>query len=607
MDFSGARSNSDRVFPVCKGKRNMSELDALLLDGLRAEMNLQYTRKAMREIHRQQLLEAERRQREDLEKRIHLNSLISTDRDRKVHNERQTDRAPSHRTSQIGNLDPRRSRSTSSLATGKGTSQQLRQLEKPISPSAAWISSTNVSQQTARASTAAQRGTQPLQQQALSNTQLAYVSKEAEAEAECRKKFHASPVPRHASLPLYHKLMQLREEERKQGHDQRKNFLLSIQKPFSFLERDKEKREKMIEMLSQTVQTQKATKAVVVSKTAPKIREDTEVSPLSKDKELCTEVQMQTRAQENVRKSIVLGDNYLHTSNPKLRCAERTKRELLAFLDEKPSFQPKINPGVPDFNRLHKALPIKAPREAERNDVTQCQPFHLRTSTLSTRQSRMTPKTSLEPRISHHLNSSSSFGGITSLSRDTLPTYITDAVRMRGIAIRKSMQLWDSEKQESADWVRKYRMRSQAMKKTIAIRAKVMDPHSSLKEVYHEKLQRHREADQQRMREYMRELRDMKARVTVRPLLFEQVKQESAKAHALHTYRNKLKEAGLNELFVEAHGEGVEVTAIQSGSEDDTDTSYPDIENEIQISPLVFSPMVHLQEELWLVTASAKR
>ncbi|XP_071402533.1 protein FAM161B-like [Centroberyx affinis] len=121
------------------------------------------------------------------------------------------------------------------------------------------------------------------------------------------------------------------------------------------------------------------------------------------------------------------------------------------------------------------------------------------------------------------------------------------------------------------------------MKKTVAIRAKVLDPHSSLKEVYHEKVQQHREADQQRMREYMRELRDMKARVTVRPYLFEQVKQRNAKAHAEQTYRNKLKKAGLNEHFVEANGQAVEVTSETSRSEDDTDVDNRSTENEIHI------------------------
>lgn len=57
---------------------------------------------------------------------------------------------------------------------------------------------------------------------------------------------------------------------------------------------------------------------------------------------------------------------------------------------------------------------------------------------------------------------------------------------------RKSMEMRDSKNQESADWLRSYQLRSQAMKKTLAVHAKLLDPHSSLKEVYNEKLQHHR-------------------------------------------------------------------------------------------------------------------
>lgn len=103
----------------------------------------------------------------------------------------------------------------------------------------------------------------------------------------------------------------------------------------------------------------------------------------------------------------------------------------------------------------------------------------------------------------------------------------------------------------------------------------------------------------------MKELRDMKARVSERPCLFEQVKQvrgivrwkdyiplkitcasgitlsfcwqKNAKAHAEQTYRNKLKKAGLKERFVEENGEAVEGTSTSSRSEDDTDEN--DIHN----------------------------
>lgn len=54
------------------------------------------------------------------------------------------------------------------------------------------------------------------------------------------------------------------------------------------------------------------------------------------------------------------------------------------------------------------------------------------------------------------------------------------------------MELRESKDQESADWLRRYRTRSQAMSKTVTLHAKLLDPHSSLKEVHNEKLQLHR-------------------------------------------------------------------------------------------------------------------
>lgn len=82
--------------------------------------------------------------------------------------------------------------------------------------------------------------------------------KEEEAEAECHKKFCALPAPSHVIQPLYQEMMEIREKERKQGLEQRKNFLLSIQKPFSFQEREREKREKLIAMLKVKDQKNKA-------------------------------------------------------------------------------------------------------------------------------------------------------------------------------------------------------------------------------------------------------------------------------------------------------------------------------------------------------------
>ncbi|XP_059209167.1 protein FAM161B [Centropristis striata] len=509
----------------------MPKLEKLLKDGLRSELVLQQHLKALSEALRQQLQETEKRQKEELERRIHENSLLSTnlesgDRDELKH--------------QTTHVRMRRSTSTSALNSDKETLHLPRHSERPKS----------------KACTLTPTRTQQCERSALCKT--SQVRKEEEDEAECQRKFCAPPVPSHVAQPRYQEMMERREKERKQGNEQRRDFLLSIQKPFRFQEREVEKREKLMAIINQVSHDQK-NKTATVRKPPQKDVKDSSDSEL-KDVELCRRVPTQT--------TTVRPANPTVSGSPKLRTAERTRKEKLAFLDKRPSFRPKIIQQVPDFSRLHKALQTETLRKTQSKDVTRCQPFHLRTSTLPARQSRTSAENSQEPKASN-LGRSKSLGALTSLSADTLPTYITDAARKRCMAIRKSMEMRESKNQESADWLKKYQTRSQTMKKTVSLHAKLLDPHSSLKEVYNDKLQHHREADQQRMREYMRELRDMKARVSERPFLFEQVKQKNAKAHAEQTYRNKLKKAGLKELFVEENGEAVEGTI--SRSEEDTD------------------------------------
>ncbi|XP_054469747.1 protein FAM161B isoform X2 [Anoplopoma fimbria] len=528
----------------------MPKLETLLADGLRSELMLQQQLKALSEAIRQQLQETETRQEQELERRIHLNSLLSTDVDRGSGDQNE----PKQQAKPVG---MRRSTSTSALTSDKKTLHRPGQSESPTVSSPDWVSS-KCNNCSVRASMLTPARTQQCEQLALSKT--TQMIKEEEAEAECQRKFCAHPVPSHIIQPLYQDMMELREKERKQGHEQRRDFLLSIQRPFNFQEREKKKREKLITMLNKVSHKKKA---ATVKKPPQKEVKDLSDSEL-KDQELCSQVPTQTTVRH---------ENPTVSGSPTLRAAERTRKKKLGFLDEKPSFQPKIIHQVPDFNRLHKALQTEALRKSQSKNVIKCQPFCLRTSALPARQRRMSPENSQVPKISN-LSRSKSLGTLTSLSADTLPTFITDAARKRCMAIRKSMEIRDSKNQESADWLRKYQMKSQAMKKTVSLHARLLDPHSSLKAVFNDKLQHHREADQQRMREYMRELRDMKARVGERPFLFEQVKQKNAKARAEQTYRDKLKTAGLKELFVEENGEAFEGTSSSFSSEEDTDKNH---------------------------------
>ncbi|AWP16560.1 putative protein FAM161B [Scophthalmus maximus] len=515
----------------------MSNLKAWLEDEHTSELILKHQLKALSEALSQKLQETDNRHIEELERRIHQDALLSTD----VHQESGVKKELNRQTK---HLEMRRS--ISALTSDKDTPHRLRQAEKPISSSSPWVHCS------VRAST--QTPTKTPQCERVASSITAQMHKEEEANAECQRKFSALPVPSRVIQPLYQEMMERREKERQQGHEQRKNFLLSAQKPFSFQEREKEKREKLIASQDQE------NKVPTVGKPRRKLEKDSLHSELKDQEEVCRTVHAQaTVRQENSSAPLI----------PKRRSAEHTRKEKLGFLDEKPSFQPKIIPQVPDFSRLHKALQTEALRKTESRDVTKCRPFHLRTSALPERQRMMSPKKSQEPKLS--LSRSKSLGALTSLSPDTLPTYITDAVRKRGMAIRKSLEMRDSKNHEHAEWLRKYQTRSQAMKKTVALHAKFLDPHSSLKEVCDEKLKQHMMADQQRMREYMNELQRMKARVSERPYLFEQVKQRNAKALAEQTYRSQLKKAGLKERFVEEKGAALEGTSVSFSSEEDSD------------------------------------
>ncbi|XP_072313866.1 protein FAM161B [Eucyclogobius newberryi] len=476
------------------------------------ELILQHHLQTLSETLQQQLQEMERRQEQELERRIQQNAALSTN----MHKEE------AH--VQQRNTGLIKVSSTSALISSQG-----------IHPS--------------KSSEFKHARTDHCERTALAMT---WPNKEEEAMAECLKKFSALTVPSHVTAPLFKEIMVKREKQRQQGHEQRKNFLLSMQKPFGFEEREKEKRAKLIATINEASKQDG--------------NKDVEVNHSHKITKGSKHANRESR-----KVPIQTAENASVSEGPTLRTADRTRTERVGFLDESPSFRPKIIRQVPDFHRLHKALQRD---KMQTKDTTKCQPFHLRTSALAARQSRSGPQQSQAQKVSH-LSRSKSLGALTSLSMDTLPVYITDATRKRAEAIRKSMDSRESRVQESAEWLRKYQMRSEDMQRTVALHAKLLDPHRSLKEVYNEKLQHHREADEQRMREYGRELKGMRARVRERPFLFQQVKQKSAKANAEKTYRDTLQSAGLKEEFVEENGLS-RLSSSSSISEGNTDASSED-------------------------------
>lgn len=62
--------------------------------------------------------------------------------------------------------------------------------------------------------------------------------------AECQKQFRVSPVPEHIFRVVYDDIVQEQEKVRQEGRQQRQEFLLSIQKPFRFHQREERRRDR---------------------------------------------------------------------------------------------------------------------------------------------------------------------------------------------------------------------------------------------------------------------------------------------------------------------------------------------------------------------------
>lgn len=67
--------------------------------------------------------------------------------------------------------------------------------------------------------------------------------RQGQEEAECHRQFRAQPVPAHVYLPLYQEIMERNEARRRAGIQKRKEVLLSSLKPFSFLEKEEQRKE----------------------------------------------------------------------------------------------------------------------------------------------------------------------------------------------------------------------------------------------------------------------------------------------------------------------------------------------------------------------------
>ncbi|KAJ7344981.1 hypothetical protein JRQ81_000931 [Phrynocephalus forsythii] len=416
---------------------------------------------------------------------------------------------------------------------------------KPMSASMSWISSITIPQPFKMTLREAHKKSQLLTSHTLLELETATYKRQSQEEAECQKQFRAQPVPAHIYLPLYQEIMEKNEIRRQVETQKRRELLLSMQKPFTFQEKEEKKKEatrhKILDLLASS------------KKAAPKVRKKIPKStfePMLGDKlqeaELLRKIRIEMRAKDLLESSSAPIEQANRQRENEYRIASRNREQKLNFLQDNFSFKPKINTSVPDFKGLHWAFQREALCRRENKEATRNKTFHLRTSNLGCKHREITDfQTPSEVAIQ-----SRSMTCLSSLSSNTLPVYITDAERTRRSAIKRLQEDKKHKENEGVRWAELQRKKCQAMRKSLNSRAKAMDPHKSLEETYQEKLKQNWQNDQRRTREYKKELEEMKMRVKNRPYLFEQVTKQGAQQGADRHFRDTLQQFGLDEEFV---------------------------------------------------------
>ncbi|NWS63567.1 F161A protein, partial [Chunga burmeisteri] len=329
------------------------------------------------------------------------------------------------------------------------------------------------------------------------------LKKQLEEEAECQKKFRANPVPAAIFLPLYHEIVQRNEERRRSVKERSKLKLLASQKPFKFIEREKQRNEIRKMQLRDLSAPEKKTK-LFKANPVPKCVYSPAVNDKLKEEELYREIRIRMRAEELLRNSSL--------PNSRLALKDTNKKKKHKGIEPKQTeHKPKIKSSIPDFELLHQQFQKRLLQQKQVKHLTVCEPFDLRTPHIPSNKGK----------------------------------------------ILKDIQE-DEEKLKETRWPyasprSKPQMRYSSANSHLLGSGYSKSP--KITESTRRRLQAIRNYEKQRMQEYLQELQEMEERVKQRPLLFERVTQKNARIAAEKHYSNRLRALGICPEFVSKKGQ----------------------------------------------------
>ncbi|XP_020562940.1 protein FAM161A isoform X2 [Oryzias latipes] len=391
--------------------------------------------------------------------------------------------------------------------------------------------------------------------------------RQLEEVTECQRKFRASPVPAHVHLPLYEELRERSEERRRTLQEREEKHLGTVQKPFSFIERERLKKEQKQQGQPSDQEKVKPFKAKPVPKSVYAAASGEQL----KEEQLYRSIKIQMRAQE------MLQSSSMPPSMLTRRLSDRKKNKDGSAAEGAGSFshRPQINKEVPDFDAKHRRFQKHLEKRKEVKPTTTCEPFELRTSQISSHKERIlaelekeqsSPRMRRWPCVSPGAvrTPNSSLCSSLSGSLELLPAKITDATKKRHEAVRKALEQRKKAEEEEERWKEKQRQREKKLQREVLKRAQANDPHLALSQTNQSKLKEFRKQDIQRKKEYKQEVKEMQQRVRGRPLLLEQVAQRNAKQAAEKRYIDALHGCDLTEEFIK--GKAPESASLRKAS-----------------------------------------
>ncbi|NXX62603.1 F161A protein, partial [Scopus umbretta] len=341
------------------------------------------------------------------------------------------------------------------------------------------------------------------------------LKKQLEEEAECQKKFRANPVPAAVFLPLYHEIVQRNEERRRSVKERSKLKLLASQKPFKFIEREKQRNEIRKMQLRDLSAPEKKTK-LFKARPVPKCVYSPAVNDKLKEEELYREIRIRMRAEELLRNSSL--------PSSRLALKDTNKKKKHKCIEPKETeHKPKIKSHVPDFELLHQKFQKRLLQQKQVKHLTVCEPFDLRTQYIPSNKGK----------------------------------------------ILKDIQE-DEQKLKETRWPYasprcKPQMRHSSANSRLSGFGESKSP--KITESTRRRLQAIRNYEKQRMQEYLQELQEMEERVNQRPLLFERVTQKNARIAAEKHYSNRLRALGICPEFVSKKGQTTKLLLCSSAED----------------------------------------